>query len=112
MRAAILAPARLVLLVANRPLLAVADDGDAVRLDALGDEVIHRRLCATLAERQVVLVGAALIAVSFDKYEVLGVRLQPGGVGIEGLRVLGPDVVLVELEEDVLQSGDGGELFQ
>src|SRR5207302_10947541 len=99
-RAAILRPTRLGLLVANRPLLAIADDRDAIGLDALGDEIVHRRLRAPLAERQVVLVGAALVAVALDQQEVVGVRLQPRRVRIEGLGVLGADIVLVKIEID------------
>src|SRR4029450_3080160 len=82
-RAAILRPTRLGLLGANRPLLPVADDGDAVGLDTLGHEIVHRRFRAPLAERQVVLVGAALVAVAFDQHEVVAVRLQPPRVCVE-----------------------------
>src|SRR5207244_2478701 len=57
--APVLGPARLALLGAQRSLLAVADDRDAVRLDALRHEVVHRGLRASLAERQIVLVRAA-----------------------------------------------------
>src|SRR2546426_8144405 len=49
--APVLGPARLALLGAQRSLLAVADDRDAIRLDALRHEVVHRGLRASLAER-------------------------------------------------------------
>src|SRR5258707_1269489 len=61
-RAAVLGPALFALLRANGPLLTVADDRDATGLHTLGDEVVHRRLGAALAQREVVLVGAALVA--------------------------------------------------
>src|SRR5213079_1766549 len=71
--APVLLPARVVVLAAQRSLLAVTDDRDAGRLDALGHEVVHRGLRAPLAERQVVLVGAPLVAVSLDEKEVIRV---------------------------------------
>src|SRR5207247_3585159 len=58
-------------------------------------------------EGEVVLVGPALITVSFDEDEHVLVRLQPGGIGIEHLRVGRSNVVFVEVEEDVFQVGDG-----
>ena len=73
------------------------------------DQVVHGRLRAPLAERQVVLVGAALVAVALDQHEVV-VGLQPRRVGVEHLRVGRPDIVLVEVEEDVLEVVGGPEL--
>src|SRR6266705_2333094 len=58
-RPPVLGPAPFAVLGAGGPLLAVGDDRDAIRLHALADQVVHRRLRAPLAERQVVFVGAA-----------------------------------------------------
>src|SRR5262245_46337257 len=44
-------PAGLVVLAADRALLAVAHDRDAAGADALRDEIVHRGLRAPLAER-------------------------------------------------------------
>src|SRR5205814_307806 len=88
--ATILRPAALVVLRARGPLLAIAHERDAAGLDALADEIVHRRFCATIAETEVVLVRPALIAVSFDEHQLLGVRFQPLGVRVEDP----PEVVL------------------
>src|SRR5688572_19875762 len=106
----ILLPAALVLLAANRALLAIRDDRDAVGLDALRHEVVHGGLGAALAQREVVLVGTALVAVSLDEDQVVGVGLQPRRVAVEDLRVVRPHVVPVEVEEHVLEIGVLGEL--
>ena len=61
------------------PLLAVADGADARRVDAEGHQVVLRRLRAAVAEGQVVLLGAALVAVAFDQKVVLRILFQPVG---------------------------------
>src|SRR5439155_627800 len=75
-RAAVLAPAVFARLAAQEPFLAVADDRDPVRPDALGDEVVHRRARAPIAQREVVLGRAALVGVPLDENLPLGVGLQ------------------------------------
>src|SRR5207249_8528717 len=75
--AAILRPARLVVFLALRTVLAVADDGDPPRVHAPRDEIVHGRLGPPLAERQVVFVGAALVAVPLDEEQLVRVRLEP-----------------------------------
>src|SRR5262249_57023327 len=67
--ASVLGPACLGVLGADGALLSVADDRDPIGLNALGDEVVHGRFRAPLAEGEVVFVGAALVAVSFDEDE-------------------------------------------
>src|SRR5512147_587909 len=64
--AAILRPGRLAVAWIVRPLLAVADGLDAVRRDAEGNQVVLDRGRAPVAERQVVLAGAALVAMTLD----------------------------------------------
>src|SRR5206468_9240275 len=54
-RAAVLAEAVFARLAAEEPFLAVADDRDPVRPDALGDRSEERRARAPIAEREVVL---------------------------------------------------------
>src|SRR5262249_49771076 len=49
----VLRPARFVVLPAERPLFTERDDRDAVTLDALGDQVVHRGLGAAIAKSQV-----------------------------------------------------------
>src|SRR5437660_10645159 len=101
-RATVLSPAALGVLGADGPLLAVGDDGDAGGRQSLREQLVHGRPRAPLAQRQVVLVRAALVAVPLDEHEVIAPRLQPAGIGIEGLGILGADVGLVEVEVDVL----------
>src|SRR5437879_12608174 len=103
MRSAVLAPAPLVVLRAQRALLAVADDRDPIRPDALGHEVVHRGLRAPLAERHVVFVGAALVAVPFDEQEVTRVRFPPRRVHVARIVLLTPDVVAVAVDVNDLQ---------
>lgn len=62
----VLAQARLGVLGAHRPLLAVGDSGDALLGHAIGGQVLGHRPGAPLAEREVVLGGAPLVAVPFD----------------------------------------------
>src|SRR5206468_9174785 len=57
-------PAGVVLLVAERELLAVADGRQPVGGDALGDEVVLYRLRPLRAEREVVLDRTAAVAMS------------------------------------------------
>src|SRR5262245_34995881 len=107
----VLTPARLLVLGADRALLAVADEGDAVGLDALGDEEAHGGLGPALAQRQVVLVRPSLVSVPFDQDEVVGVVAQPLRVAAKDLRIPGPDVVAIEIEMHVAELGDGRELL-
>src|SRR5262249_41154567 len=100
-RAAVLRPARVVMIAALWSFLSVADRRYACRLNALRDEVIHRGLGAPIAERQVVLFGAALVAVPFDEQARVRVGAEPPGIGVQDLGVAGPDHILVEIEMDV-----------
>src|SRR6266566_1872079 len=85
--AAIASPARLRLVVAERTLLAVGDEGDAVRRHSASHQVVHGRLGPALSKRQVVLDRPALITVALDQDELIRVRLQPGRACIEDLGV-------------------------
>src|SRR5207245_5039412 len=60
-RATVLRPAGLVVLGAERSLLTIAHQRQAVLGDALSDQIIDGGAGATLAEHQVVLVGAPLL---------------------------------------------------
>src|SRR4029453_19603429 len=85
--ATVLGPARFGVLGAHGPLFTVRDDRHPVGADALRDTIVHRGLGPAIAERQVVLVGAALVTMAFDQQELVGVLLQPGGAGVQGLGV-------------------------
>src|SRR5438128_5062640 len=105
----VLGPAGLVVVGADRPLLAVRDDAHAALRHTLADQIVHRRLGPALAERDVVLVGAPFVTVALDEQEHAGVALEPGRVGVERPGVGGPDLVLVEVEIDVVQLGHRSE---
>src|SRR6185437_698288 len=66
-------------------LLAVAQGLEARGGHALGDQVLADRGGAALAEGQVVLARAALVAMAFDGDLVVGVLLQPGSLLVERL---------------------------
>src|SRR5262245_44230773 len=74
---AILGPEGLVVVAADRALLAVGDDAHAALRHPLADQIVHRRLGPALAERDVVFVGAPLVAVALDEHEHAGVALEP-----------------------------------
>src|SRR3954466_14997187 len=108
MRAPIDRPARLRVLGADWTLLAVADERDAIGRDALGEQIVHGGAGPPLAEGEVVLVGAALVALALDDHAQV-VRPQPGGVSLEDLHIGGADLVPIEVEVDALQLTPFGE---
>ena len=109
LRAAVLLPAGLVLFGAELTLLAVADDADAAGVDAGSDEGLLGGVGAVFAEGDVVLGGAAVVAVAGDEHLDVLVRIQIGGGGGDGGLVGGTDVVAVVVEEEILDCGvEGG----
>src|SRR5262249_61760210 len=56
-----------------------------------------------LAEREVVLVRASLVAVPLDEQQLARVVVEPAGIRLENLGVALADVGLVEIEVDGLQ---------
>ena len=77
--AAVLLPAGFVLLGAELLLLAVADDADAVGGDAGVDQRGLGGVGAVLAEGEVVLGRAAVVAVAADDDLDGGMRVEVGG---------------------------------
>ena len=101
-------PAGLVLFGAELTLLTVADDADAVGVDAGGDDGLLGGVGAIFAEGDVVLGGAAVVAVAGDEdFDVL-MRVEIGGGGGDGWLVGGTDVVAVVVEEEILDCGVEG----
>src|SRR5579875_1689889 len=103
--AAILRPALFGGLGAERLFFAVADHPDTAGRYALAYQHVLGRVGAVLAERQVVLVAAALVAVAAD-YD-LDIRVGVQVAGVFGQRSLGvaADIRRVVIEEDVLHVG-------
>src|SRR5579872_104077 len=109
-RAAVSLPALLVGLGADRTLLAVADGFQLIgRNTQLNQEVLSRRRAA-IAQAQVVLGRASLVAVTFDRdhgaWELLDHGLQR--IGVLGQRRAGilADVALVVIKIRILQLPD------
>ena len=99
-------PARFLVLRADGPFLAVADGAQPVGLDAQRGQVPFHGIRPTLAQRQIVLIGAPLVAVALDLHLDGGVRRQPLRVLLEhGLHVI-PDIRLVEVKVDRFQCRD------
>src|SRR6266545_5089794 len=96
----VLRPGGLVVTVHGRPLLAPRLRFDAARIDAMAYEVLLRGLRAAIAERQVVLIRAALVAVPADPNPQIGIGLHDRDLLIERAHVVATDVRLVEVEVD------------
>src|SRR5271168_2250573 len=80
---AVLRPRGLVRAEHDRPLLAVADRAQPAGGDARGDQVVLRGVGTTLAEGEVVLTRAALVAVTLDGEPLVRPLLQPSGLAVE-----------------------------
>jgi len=98
----ILLPTLFVLFRADRPLFSVADGVNALRTHTGCDERLLHRICASVAGREVVLNRAALIAVPFDREFDVGMLDQELAISPHRLLLVWPNVVLIEIEEDVL----------
>src|SRR5208282_1087661 len=115
MAAAVLLPAGFVGSRAEGLFLAVADGGEAVGRNAQADQILFDGVGAAIAESEVVLGGAAFIAMAFDgRADLRIVAKEIGGLG-EGLLGVCADVSLVVievgvahfLEEELVQGGLG-----
>src|SRR5439155_11245427 len=82
-RAAVLGPRGLVVSRVERKFFAVAHRTEAIGGDAERDQIRARGDGAPLAQRQIVLGRAALVAVAFDRHAPARILLQHGGVGVE-----------------------------
>src|SRR5208282_4121752 len=103
--APILAPALFVLGVAERLFLAVTDGLESL----LGDAEIQKCLLdgggALVAQRQVVFLGAAFVAVTLNHHVKTLVLLQELSVLLEPGHLVRANVVAVVVEKDVLDGG-------
>src|ERR1700688_3726253 len=98
--ATVLLPAGFVVLGANRALLAVTHEVEAICRNAVVNEVPLGRSRTALAEGQVVLVGATLVSVTLDTNSHSRVSLQPRNLHIECSSRIWSDRRLVEVEVD------------
>ncbi len=97
------------MLFANGLVLAIADDSQLRIGNANAHQVFLGGLCPGIAQREIVLFGAALVAVAFDGQFVVGILLndvaQLGGIGLQSRYGIGAKGVLVVVEIGVLNSG-------
>src|SRR5262252_3660142 len=100
MRAAVLRVRRLVVTGIEGELLAVADGSQPVGPDAQGNEVRACGHSAAFAQRQIVLGGSTLVAMTFNRHGPAPVFLQDAGVVGERLLRIGRQLVTIESEED------------
>src|SRR6266566_3304805 len=98
--ATVLLPAGFVVLRANRALLAIAHEVEAICRNAVVNEVPLGACRTALAEGQVVLVGATLVSVTLDTNSHSGVSLQPWNLRVECSSRIRSDRRLVEVEVD------------
>src|SRR5512134_185642 len=103
MRAAVPLPRPFVMARVQRSFLAEADRGEIPLRNAEGNEVVHHGHGAPLAQRQVVLGGAALVAMPLDQQLRAGVLLQVGGHDLARLPSVLPHHRLVEVEPHVVE---------
>src|SRR5437867_7349585 len=105
--ATVLLPAGFVVLGANRALLAIAHEVEAICRNAVVNEVPLGACRTALAEGQVVLIGATLVSVTLDTYPHTRVSLQPRDLAIECSSRIRSDRRLVEVEVDRCSDGTG-----
>src|SRR3954471_23388104 len=70
-RAAVLRPRVFIVTGIERPLLTIAHGADARGIHSEGGEVLACDVRAPITEREVVLLGTALVAVAFDEKVVV-----------------------------------------
>jgi hypothetical protein len=98
---AVLLPAFLGALRAERPLLAQARRIDAVGGDAEGDEIVLDGGSAAIAENEVVFGGTTLVAAAFNGYFDFRMIAQEFGGLAESVAGIGADVSFVEVKVSV-----------
>ena len=102
MCAAILLPARVVLLGAEGMLLAPTDRIDSRGRNAQRNQVVLGGLRTALAKPQVVFRRTAVVAMSFESHASVRIGAQEFGVLGERFAGIVADIGLVEVEERVL----------
>src|SRR3954468_18038137 len=101
-RAAVLGPGVLARAQGLGPFLAPADRRHPRRVDALGGEIILGSVGAPVTQREVVLAGAALVAMALDRPPHRRIARQPGGLRVEHRPVLVVEIILVGVEQDAV----------
>src|SRR5690606_18933437 len=82
--AAVLRPGALVRTERLGTLLAPAYRLHPAGIDTARLEIVARRIGPAVAERQVILAGAALVGMALDRDAHVRVAVEPGGLRVEG----------------------------
>src|SRR5258708_17287193 len=101
--APVLLPAAFVVVLAKWKLFGVADRRHSALVDSERCQVILAGLCALGAQRDIVLLRSALIAITLDLHPGLRMRLEPACVGLQHGTVLITDGVIVVPEMNVTE---------
>ena len=80
---AVLDPARLQRLLADRSRNSVRNGGDAITVDALGHEIITDRTGSPLSERLIRLGVSPLVRMALDEDARVRIRCEPRGGPVE-----------------------------
>src|SRR4051812_26467525 len=110
-RAAVLRPAALRLLGADRPLFTVGDGAHAGAGHSQGGEIVAHGAGAALAQGEVVLVGAARVGVALDGHRELRLALEKVGVARQLLPGVVGEGALVVVEIDVRAEAAAAQLL-
>src|SRR5687768_10289430 len=110
--ATVLLPAGFVVLGANRALLAIAHEVEAICRNSTLDQVPLGRRCTALAKGQVVLVRSTLVSIAFDANPHTRVGLEPWNLTIECSCCIRSDRRLVEVEVDRSRDLRGVDRYQ
>ena len=100
--AAILLPAGLVALGAERLFLAIADDLDLAGCNAGFDQSVAGGVGTIIAKRKVVVGGTAFVAVSLDGEADRRMRLEECSISVDNGLIIRAQVVAIVVEVDVL----------
>ncbi len=108
--AAVALPAVFGLIGADRAFLAVANQAQLSRRDAHRHKELLRGARAAVAERQIVLLGTALIRVAFDQQFLVGIIGQDvpdhGDISLQNGGCIVADGRLIVIEQGVVQMSE------
>src|SRR5579885_313223 len=102
MTAAVLLPALLAVLGAERFFFSVADGLHAICRNPCSHKRVLDRTGAVIAQGEIVFGGSALVAVSFNRERDVRMLLQECGVSLNGRLLISANIRLVVIKVDVL----------
>src|SRR4051812_44949316 len=103
MDAPVFLPTFLAMVLADWEFLAVRDGREALGRYSQDDHVVFGHLSTPGAQREIVLGGAPLIAMTFDLNSGSRVAFEPVHVGFQSIARARLQVIAVECEVDILE---------